>query len=541
MRTVGLLIFLLISTQLQAQEVNRYVVFFADKANNPYSLEEPEAFLSARALLRRVAQGIELDERDLPVNPGYVQEVKETGAGVYFRSRWFNAAFVEATAGQLAAIQNLGMVQQVVYAAPGAKLSSGQGNGRIQGRLRFRNNVRSQESLQNQFLGISQLQEAGFTGAGKLIAVLDGGFTAVDQLPYFNHLFSSKLLLAQKDFTTNSTDVFRYSAHGTKALSTIAAIDSSTFIGTAPLASFLLAITEDVSSEYVIEEYNWLVAAEWADSVGADVITASLGYTTFDDATMNYTYEDMDGQTTVSARAANLATQRGILVVTSAGNSGNDPWRHIVTPADAFDILSVGAVTAEKEVASFSSRGPTPDGRTKPEVSALGVQTIVANPVGGFTTGNGTSFAAPQLAGFAAAVWQAFPDLNNLELREAILDAGSQEAAPNNDIGWGVPDFPSLEGLLLPAEKEETEAPLLVYPNPVYEGQVFIRLALPQEPVFASLYTASGVKVLEKERLGMLPGHFPLFQLDIKNLRQGVYFLHLNQGEDHYVHKIFKF
>lgn len=541
MRILGLLIFLLFTAQLQAQEVNRYVVFFTDKANTPYSLEEPEAFLSARAIQRRAAQEIELDETDLPVNPGYVQEVRETGAGVFFRSRWFNAVFVEATAEQLASIQNLTIVQQVVYAAPGPKLSTGQGNGRLQARLRFRKNAPLQESTQNQLLGIPQMQEAGFTGEGKLIAVLDGGFTAVDQLPYFSHLFSSKLLLAQKDFTTNTADVFRYSAHGTKALSTIAAIDSSTLIGTAPLASLLLAVTEDVTSEYVIEEYNWLVAAEWADSAGADVITASLGYNTFDDASMNYTYQEMDGQTTVSARAANFATQRGILVVTSAGNSGNDPWRNIVTPADAFDILSVGAVTAEKEVASFSSRGPTADGRIKPEVSALGVQTVVANPTGGFTTGNGTSFAAPQLAGFAAAVWQAYPEFNNLELREAILEAGSQQAAPNNDIGWGIPYFPQLQRMLLPVEKEEIEAPLLVYPNPVYEGQVFIRLALPQEPVFASLYTASGVKVLEMERLGMLPGLFPLFQLDIKNLRQGVYFLHLNQGEDHYVHKIFKF
>lgn len=541
MRTLSLIIIFLLSAKLQAQDINRYMVFFTDKANNAYTLQEPEAFLSERALERRIAQEIALDESDLPVSPAYVNQLKETGAGVYFRSRWFNAALVEATIEQLEAIQTLAVVRQVVFVAPGAKLSPGAGNGRIQARLRTRTTSSPPETIQNQLLGIPALQEAGFTGEGKLIAVLDGGFTAVDQLPYFSHLFNKNLLLAQRDFTTNTEEVFRYSAHGTKALSTISAIDSTTLIGTAPLASLLLAVTEDVTSEYVIEEYNWLMAAEWADSAGADVITASLGYSAFDDPAMNYTYEDMDGETTVSARAANFATRRGILVVTSAGNSGNSPWKYIVTPADAFDILSVGAVTAEREIASFSSRGPTADGRIKPEVAAQGVQTVVANQTGGFTTGNGTSFAAPQIAGFAAAVWQALPGLTNLELREAIMESGSNEFNPNTDIGWGIPYFPRLQRLLLNTGKEIAETKLLIYPNPVYKGHVFIRLAHPQEPVYASLYAASGVQVLEKEKLRLLPGQYSLFQLPLQDLRQGVYFLHLYQGDAHHVQKIFKF
>lgn len=541
MRTLGLIIILLLSSRLQAQDINRYVVFFTDKANNTYSLDEPEAFLSAKALERRAAQEISLNETDLPVSPAYVEVLRQSGAAVYYLSRWFNAALVEASTQQLSAIEEMEMVSQVVYVAPGAKLSLGAGSSRKNRIIRPGRFLSPPVSAQNQLLGIPQLQEAGFSGAGKLIAVLDAGFTAVDQLPYFNHLFSQNLLLGQRDFTTNSAEVFRYSSHGTKALSTIAAIDSTTFIGTAPQASFLLAVTEDVSSEYVIEEYNLLIAAEWADSAGADVLTASLGYNTFDDPAMNYTYQEMDGQTTVSARAANFATQKGMLVVTSAGNSGNTPWRYIVTPADAFNVLSVGAVTAEKEVAGFSSRGPTADGRIKPEVSAVGVHTLVANPAGGFITGNGTSFAAPQIAGFAAAVWQAFPGLSSLELRETILESGSNEGDPTNELGWGIPYFPRVQQLLVGISEEEPAAKLLVYPNPVYKGQVFIRLSQPQEPVFASLYTSAGLQLRGKERFQLLPGQYPLFQLDLQDLRSGVYFLHLFQGNEQHVHKIFKF
>ena len=433
------------------------------------------------------------------------------------------------------------MVREVIYIAPGAKLGKAAGNGRKHLNLNSGSQSFTPETLQNQLLGVPQMQTAGFTGEGKLIAVLDGGFTAANELPYFQHLFNQNLLLGQQDFTTNSKEVFRYSSHGTKALSTIAAIDSSNLIGTAPLASFLLAVTEDVYSEYIIEEYNLLLAAEWADSAGADVITASLGYNTFDDPSMNYSYEDMDGETTVSAMAANFATQRGILVVTSAGNSGNDPWHFIVTPADAFDILSVAAVNEETEVAFFSSRGPSADGRVKPDVAALGVNTIVANPGGGFTTGSGTSFAAPQIAGFAASVWQAFPTLTNLELRQAILESGSESAQPSVDVGWGIPYFPKVKALLLPVQDEKVESVALVYPNPVSQGQVTIKMAPPQGPVYASLYTISGVRVKEREKLQLQAGGDALFYLNIESLQQGVYFLHLYQGKSHLVRKIFKF
>lgn len=537
-----LLFFILIlPCSLQAQELNRYMVFFADKENTPYSLDNPLEYLSERAIARRERQQILLTAADLPVNPAYVEAVREQGALVFYRSRWFNAVLVEATESTASQLKSLPMVEDIAYIAPGSRLNLRQRAGsRNQRKKRaFRLNFNPPSSTQNNLLGVPQMQQAGYTGEDVMIAVLDGGFTAVNELEYFNHLFEEGTLLAQHDFTTNSDDVFRYSSHGTKALSTIAAIDSLTFIGTAPRSLFLLAVTEEVSTEYVVEEYNWLLAAEWADSAGVDIITASLGYNTFDDPSMDYTYQDMDGQTTVSARAVQYATDRGILVVTSAGNAGLGLWRYIVTPADANNIISVGAIDADRELAGFSSVGPSADGRTKPEVVALGVRTTVADPAGGFTTGNGTSFAAPQIAGFAASLWQAFPELSNLELRELILESGNRASEPDNEYGWGLPHFPRIMSAQ-PAE-EEKEA-VKVFPNPVLANQLFIQFQQGNHSAAtADLYTITGNRLMSRHKLTSNYTGGSTYSLSMAELKAGIYFLHLYQGDKQYVFKILKY
>lgn len=535
---------LLLPCSLHAQELNRYMVFFTDKANNTYSLDEPLEFLSERAVSRRERQHIQLTEADLPVSQPYVEAVKEQGAMVFYRSRWFNAVLVEATETTAKQVGALPQVAEVVFIAPGAKLNLRKAaNGRsYKAKRTLRQLFTTPESTQNQLLGVPEMQQEGYTGEGIIIAVLDGGFSAVDQLAYFDHLFEEGTLIGQHDFTTKTEDVFRYSSHGTKSLSTIAAIDSSTFIGTAPRATFLLAVTEDVASEYVIEEYNWLLAAEWADSAGVDVITASLGYNTFDDPSMDYTYEDMNGQTTVSARAVQFASERGILVVTSAGNAGLGQWRFIVTPADAEDILTVGAIDEDQELAGFSSVGPTPDGRIKPEVVALGVKTTVADPAGGFTTGNGTSFAAPQIAGFAAAVWQAFPDLSNLEIRELILQSGDRASSPDNEYGWGLPHFPRILRILKAQPAEPVEEEVRIYPNPVSADQLFIQfLQSAGTESIADLYSITGTRLMKRQKLSTIYTSGNTYTLSMAGLRPGIYFLHLYQGDKQYVFKVLKY
>lgn len=529
---------------LQAQELNRYMVFFKDKEQNTFSVDEPHEFLSPRAIARREQQQIALTEMDLPVSQPYVHSVKETGASVFYQSRWFNGLLVEATEAGIETVKALPEVLDVQFIAPGSKLNARKAAAdKKAGKLK--ESAPTPASAQNTLMGVPQMQEAGFTGEGKLIAVLDGGFSRVDELPYFNHLFEGSRLHGQWDFTSFSQDVFRYTGHGTKALSTISAIDSSAFIGTAPLAGILLAVTEDVGSEYVIEEYNWLLAAEWADSAGADVISASLGYNSFDDVSMNYSYQDLDGATTVSARAASMAAERGMVVVVSAGNSGNNSWKYIVSPADARNVLAVGAIKENGEIAGFSSLGPSADGRIKPDVVAMGQHTLVADLAGGFTHGNGTSYAAPQVAGFAAALWQAFPEFTSLQIRELIMQSGHKASLPDTIYGWGKPFFPSIQSRVLSVEAAPGENELKIYPNPLMESQLFVEFPESKEVSArpsVRVFTTAGKEVMSQALASELnPQGKRVYILQLEGLQKGVFVLHLYQEEKQYVHKILKY
>lgn len=539
-----LVLLCLLPFYLQAQQLNRYMVFFEDKEHNTFSADEPHLFLSARAIERRAKQKIAITEADLPVSRQYVEAVEETGARVFYQSRWFNGVLVEATEAQMEMANDLTEVIAVQYVAPGSKLNGRKGVPK-KTTQKLKDSNTTIKSVQNNLMGIPQMQEAGFTGEGKLIAVLDGGFTGVDELPYFSHLFEGNRLLGQWDFTSSSADVFRYTGHGTKALSTIAALDSSAFIGTAPLAGILLAVTEDVGSEYVIEEYNWLLAAEWADSAGADVMTASLGYNTFDDAAMNYSYQDLDGATTVSARAASMAAERGMIVVVSAGNAGNSNWKYIVTPADADHVLAVGAIKENGDIAGFSSLGPSSDGRIKPDVVAMGQQTIVADLSGGFTLGNGTSFAAPQVAGFAAALWQAFPEFTSTKIRELIMQSGHKASLPDTVFGWGKPFFPSIQKIVAGIEEAPGDRGLKIYPNPLVENQLFIEIPGSQEAsalVMARVFTITGQELIAHQLSSSFsPNGKKTYVLKLEGLQKGVFVLHLYQEEAQYVHKIMKY
>ena len=253
------------------------------------------------------------------------------------------------------------------------------------------------------------LHNRDLKGKGKLIAILDAGFSRVDEMIAFEELFAENRILGTKDFVQRNNNVFDEHTHGMMVLSTMGAENKGQIIGTSPEASFWLLRTEDVDSENLIEEYNWLCAAEFADSVGADIINSSLGYTTFDDAGQNHTYTDMDGRTAPVSIAATIAAQKGMIVVNSAGNSGSGSWHFIGAPADADSILSVGAVDENADFAWFSSYGPSFDGRVKPTVVAQGRNTIVATSNNGTLTGNGTSFSSPIVAGLSACLWEAHP------------------------------------------------------------------------------------------------------------------------------------
>jgi subtilisin family serine protease len=280
--------------------------------------------------------------------------------------------------------------------------------------------------------------------------------------------------VAVNDFVFNSGNPYQYHDHGTEVLSCIAA-NYQDFKGTAYDATFVLAVTEDVRSEFRIEEYNWLLAAEFADSVGVDIIHSSLGYSVFGkEPSMNYTYEDLDGNTATITQAVNLARDRGILVVTSAGNEGNSDWKYITAPADARGILTVGAVREDYTRASFSSVGPTADGRIKPDVMALGSGTAVMFGNGGISQSNGTSYAAPLVAGLAAGLWQANPDWTNIDVINAIKYTSSRALNPDAQFGYGIPDFTvAREGAVLSVD-QIINRDISVYPNPFKDNKIFI-------------------------------------------------------------------
>lgn len=529
-----------------AQELpqNRYVVFLADKDMTAYSLDRPEEFLSPASIARRQQQNIALDASDLPVNPQYVAELTASGAEIYYSSRWLNAVMI-AGSQDSSVYSDLDFVTRVELIKPTRQGSRHKKGSSYEGEVATTATSHGEEQLlnmlQNEMLGIDAMHQAGFTGKGISVAVFDGGFKGVDTVSFFQHLYENGQIIPGYDFVGNSTNVYRYGQHGTEALSCIAAYKPGVLEAGAYEANIMLCVTEESGSEYRVEEYNWLFAAERADSAGVDIISTSLGYTTFDDADMNYDYQDLDGNTAVITRAVNLATSKGMLCVISAGNEGSGRWRYVSPPADAVDVLAVGAVSSGGDRVSFSSFGPTADGRVKPDVSALGLQTVVVDAGGNVTRSNGTSFSAPLIAGLTAGVWEAFPDKTNREIIEKIRLAGNLAMTPNNELGYGIPDFSAtLDPVLAADEEQEMVTNYRVFPNPIESGKLFIEAKTRNlsESVDVYVYNSTGQLMMQDHFISSTD---PTITLDTSALGQGVYILHILSSSVSDTVKVIKF
>ena len=443
----------------------RYRVTLTDKKNNPYSVKRPEEFLSKKALDRRQKLGIKVDQYDLPITPNYIKAINDTGVKIHNMSKWNNTVVVEVNDTMDAkALLTLNFVKEVTKVWEHVDSVSMEDDKFImtavlqgfvpkdtvnlymdEDRKALLNNKvpKTKNEYGNgmtavEMLKLQTLHEMGFRGQGMTVAVIDGGFRNVDLID----AFKGCKIIGTKNFAHPGFSVYReLEDHGTMVFSTLATNQQFRLIGTAPEASYLLLQSEDGLTEQLVEEDNWCAAVEYADSIGVDLITTSLGYYAFDDKTTSHKYEEQDGMTAINSRSASLAASRGLLVLNSAGNEGDGAWKKIGFPADAKDILTVGAVN-EKEVNTlFSSLGNTADGRIKPDVMAYGEYVPMINDSGSLVYASGTSFSCPIMCGAVTCLWQAFPNKKPEEIIRAVQAAGHNAKHPNNVFGYGIPNM----------------------------------------------------------------------------------------------------
>lgn len=514
---------------------NTYYLQFTDKNGSPYSINNPSAFLTQRAIQRRIKQNIPVTENDIPVNPQYISGVAATGATILFPTKWLNGLTIQTSSQQV-----LNAIAALPYVLSIKTLTDEPLKHAIKKKL-FDEAVEIFEAdavdspkgsagLYDYGSGFNQINQIngiplhanGYRGEGMVIALLDGGFTNVDTHIAFDSIRTNGQILGTKDFTLPGGNVYSESTHGTSVLSTIASNRPGQLIGTAPKASFWLLKSEYVFSEHLIEEYNWVSAAEFADSVGVDIINSSLGYIDFDWPQWNHDYTHMNGQTAIVTIGADIAASKGILVVNSAGNSGsNSSFPYIGAPADGFKVFSIGAVNASGVRASFSSIGPTYDGRIKPDVMAQGQGTALAGSNNNFTFGNGTSFSSPVLAGMAACLWQMKPNFTNMQIKQAIMQSGSTAANPSNTFGYGIPDFVAAANWLTSIDTGQHEARLVsIYPNP-FVNDVQMRL-FEMRPLSVLLTDLFGRRIAGMTMTDINKG--VLIEV-LKGLASGTYFL----------------
>ncbi len=533
-------------TPVSAQEANRYMVYFTDKNNSPYSISAPNAYLSQRAIDRRTRQSITITTADLPVDSAYLDSINSTGAQVVYASRWFNAAVIGADSVQLVQISQFSFVKTIDMVRGSdyyARLSKNNSTPTpLISRVASITGYQTQLSM----IGVDSMHQKGYHGEGMLITMLDAGFINAPNRSFFDSLFLNNQIIATYDFVLSQPNVYQSDDHGTETLSLLAANQPGVMMGTAYKADYILLVTEDVTSESPVEEANWLRGAEYADSAGTDVISCSLGYNTFDNPAFNLTYSDLNGHTSIASRAASMAAARGILVCNSAGNQGGqESWPYILVPADADSIIAVGAVDGSGNYAYFSSIGPTSDGRIKPDLVAQGLNTTVGLSTG--TTGtdvgtdDGTSFSCPLVAGLAAGFWQAFPKLKNVDVIQYLKQSASQYTDPDDLLGYGIPFFPKAYDLaagityVVPPQPRTLKT---LYPNPV-SGSLKLTAILASDtgPVIYELTDVSG-KIIANGSAELNANS--TLEIEVEQLISGMYFVTITSASGTYRAKFIK-
>ena len=506
-------------------------VYLKDKPNSTTDLANPLTILSQRALDRRANQGIALNTQDAPIYQPYIDEITaSTGIAVKAKSKWLNCLHIRGSQTDINALILLSSVLKVDFAN---KTLNNSTNG-TKAKQKFKPVNKTMETAVTFNYGISSnqiqmlnghlLHQMDYTGTGKIIAVMDSGFPGVDLAQPFKRLRDNNQILGGYDYVNKSSNYYSGNNHGTYVLSSMGGYVDGQLVGTAPDAKYYLFITEDAISafpysENPVEESNWVEAAEEADRVGVDIISTSLGYFGYDNPNYSHTYSDMTGNLAFASQGANIAFEKGIIVVASAGNEGQQTEPHVGIPAEAKNVIAVGAVKPDETYALFSSIGPSYDGRVKPDVMAQGQTVVLSDPAGNIVTANGTSFACPITSGMVACLWQALPGKNAQQIKQLILQSSDNYnpiVKSRIQYGYGIPDFSlALSNGLSVNDFSKTD--FILYPNPTSDT---ISVTLPNDSDVRTIaiYTILGQKVLEKNISAQSA------TISLKSLNSGIYF-----------------
>jgi hypothetical protein len=514
-----LLIFILILCYTSYSQEDAWV-YFNDKPNAQSYLDNPLTMLTQRALDRRTIQGIALNINDTPIEQSYIDQITTaTGITVKAKSKWLNCLHVRGSQTDIDALTSLPFVNRVFYASTSlnAKNAVPKPIKPVNKQFNVQTNFNYGTSAnQIEMLNGHLLHQANYTGTGKIIAVLDSGFLGVDTAQPFQRLFTNNLILGGYNYVSQSSDLYVLHNHGTMTLSCMGGFTDNLLVGTALDAHYYLFITEDVSEENPVEESYWVQAAEEADRLGVDVISTSLGYFEYDNPNYSHTYSEMTGNIAFASQGANIAFSKGMILVASAGNSANSSNPHIGVPAEATNVLAVGAVKFDETYASFSSIGPSFDGRVKPDVMAKGQSTTVSNIQGNITTSSGTSFSCPVMAGMIASFWQAVPNLTNQQVVNFVKQSSDRYSTPNDLFGYGIPDFQLALNTALSVNQNESNS-FVVYPNPT-SNTVSISFPNNYTTAIVYFYNTLGQILIEKTISTSVSN------VSLETLNSGVYF-----------------
>lgn len=524
MRKIILFLFLTLNFAGFSQEQEEAWVYFKDKPDSATYLSNPITMLTQRAIDRRTAQNIPLDILDVPIYQSYIDQISlSQGITVKAKSKWLNCVHVRGLQADIDALKIFSFVDYVHFAN---HLFNSVKKANIKEK-ELKPVNKTMETMTSFGYGTSEnqiqmlnghlLHQLNYTGSGKIIAVLDSGFLGVDTALPFQRLRDNSQILGGYNYVAKSNNFYSGDSHGTSVLSLMGGFVNGQLVGTSPDSNYYLFITEDVTSENPVEESNWVEAAEEADRVGADIISTSLGYFGYDNQNYSYTYADMNGNSAFASQGANIAFSKGIIVVASAGNEGGTTEPHIGVPAEALNVLAVGAVDSGKNYASFSSIGPSKDLRIKPDLMAQGQNPYYSDVSGNIVnSSSGTSFSCPIMAGMVACLWQALPEKTNAQIKQLITQSGDKFDNPDAQYGYGIPDF----NLALANElsvNNFSKNDFVVYPNPT-DNSVSITLPEGFNSETVIIYNVLGQEVFEKKISKQSP------TISLKTLNNGTYF-----------------